>query len=264
MAKWNVVLPRMPMQIQLALFSILMMIVPLQIWATGYTWWEFENHYATHYVDLLSFELTLLIPITQTASFPNSVVVSALLAVVLLLFASRQNAWQTILVMCVLSVGGTQLAKSTIKQISQEPRPYVVYLNENILPFMGYEAHSFYRQPEKVQTQAIATGFHYPPEFKEYMLSEDRGFSFPSGHTIFVVSWLLLFVGLLPRWGKSVLLPILTIWAAAVSYSRVKLGMHYPIDLFVSILLAWVWHGFLFAQILPQLNAHYRKIHVDE
>lgn len=252
----------MPMQIQLALFSILMMLVPLQIWLTGYTWWEFESHY-TKYLDSLSFELTLLIPITQTASFPNGLAVSVLLAVVLLLVA-RQNAWQAVLLMCVLSVGGTQLAKSALKQIAQEPRPYVVYLNENTLPFMGYEAHSFYRQPENIQTQAIKESFSHPPELKEYMLSEERGFSFPSGHTIFAVSWLLLFVGLLPRWSKGIFLPILAIWAAAVSYSRVKLGMHYPIDLLASILLAWAWHGFLFARILPQLNAHYQKSHVDE
>ncbi|QMT32240.1 phosphatase PAP2 family protein [Alysiella filiformis] len=257
MTKWNGVLPRMPMPIQIALFSILMLLVPLQIWCTGYTWWEFESHFTTHYVDLPSFELTLLIPITQTGSFPNAVGMAALLGVLLLLLCWRHHAWQTIVLMCLLSVGGTQFAKSALKQMTQAPRPYVVYLNQNTLPFMGYKANSFYRLPENVQTQAIQESF--TPPLAEYLLTAERGFSFPSGHTIFAVSWLLLFVGLLPRWSKSVLLPILTIWAAAVSYSRVKLGMHYPIDLLVSILLAWAWHGFLFARILPQLDAHYPK-----
>ncbi|WP_080652071.1 hypothetical protein [Kingella kingae] len=35
-------------------------------------------------------------------------------------------------------------------------------------------------------------------------------------------------------------------------YSCVRLGMHYPIDLFVSIWIAWAWHGCIFAWGLPK------------
>lgn len=253
MAKWHI-----PTQIKLALFSVLMLLVPLHFWHVAYQGWDmFETHRL-----IQTDEFQTLIDITYSGSMPYAILTSVMLVLILLAFRQRQHAWQSILVMCVLSMGATQLAKSAIKQVSQEPRPYVVILNQQTLPFMGYEPDSFYRQPEHIQHQAIDEQF--PNKIMREYMKLDMGFSFPSGHTIFAVSWLLLFVGLLSFWGQWLVLPVMAIWAVLMAFSRVRLGMHYPIDLFVSILLAWAWHGFLFARILPQLNAHYQTSHVDE
>jgi len=40
-------------------------------------------------------------------------------------------------------------------------------------------------------------------------------------------------------------------WAAGVLYSRVKLGAHFPVDLFAATLMVWVCHLALFRYILP-------------
>lgn len=36
--------------------------------------------------------------------------------------------------------------------------------------------------------------------------------------------------------------------------SRLRLGMHYPIDLFVSTLISWVFHIIVFVWIIPLLE----------
>ena len=41
------------------------------------------------------------------------------------------------------------------------------------------------------------------------------------------------------------------VWAALMLISRLRFGMHYPIDLFISTLIAWIFHCILFIWIIP-------------
>ena len=40
----------------------------------------------------------------------------------------------------------------------------------------------------------------------------------------------------------ELLIGAMTIWGVLMLISRVRLGMHYPIDLFVAIISAWIVH----------------------
>lgn len=44
------------------------------------------------------------------------------------------------------------------------------------------------------------------------------------------------------------------LWAGAMLVSRLRLGMHYPIDLFASSLIAWLFHLILFIVVVPKLE----------
>ena len=89
------------------------------------------------------------------------------------------------------------------------------------------------------------------PRPTEYRIIEETGYSFPSGHSIFAATWLMLAVGFSQLLGKrsfkaELLIGAMTIWGVLMLISRVRLGMHYPIDLFVAIISAWIVHLIIF------------------
>ena len=65
------------------------------------------------------------------------------------------------------------------------------------------------------------------------------------------VSWLLLIVGFIRIFDAKtvqarVLVTVTTVWALLMLISRLRLGLHYPIDLFISTLIAWLIHWAIF------------------
>ncbi|MDO4434510.1 MAG: phosphatase PAP2 family protein [Alysiella sp.] len=248
-------------QIYLAICALFMLCIPLMFWQTGYQWELHENIKLMHETELYA-----LITLTYTASFPYAITTSLILTVLLCFVCRHKYQWQVIALLCILSLGITQFAKSSIKQMIQAPRPYVVAMQDKgIITFFGYEHDAFYTLPKNTQHTLIteflkAESLNDTSRFKAIQtnLQSELGYAFPSGHSIFATSWLLLFAGLLGKWGRRTLLPLITLWAAIMLYSRVRLGMHYPIDLLVSILLSWIWHAFSFAQILPRLQQRFQ------
>lgn len=233
--------------IKLTLYTLLMLLVPTYFWSSAYQWELSEN--LQHLP-----EITRWIQLTYTASMPYALGTSVVLLAILLFVTRHSYPYKTVLLVFALSMAGTQVMKSSIKNIVKEPRPYVAAIDRSGVPvFLGYDAHSFYQQDKTVQYQIIEKFADASPELTKNFQSE-LGYSFPSGHTIFAVSWLLLFAGFTWRKAAWILPPIMTIWAWAVLYSRVRLGMHYPIDLVVATLIAWLWHLFLFINLLPNLK----------
>lgn len=84
-------------------------------------------------------------------------------------------------------------------------------------------------------------GVQRPRPFKDHQeisqLIEAGNFSFPSGHTLmaFTIAFGLYFCS--PK--KYLLIPIF-VWAFAVAYSRIILGVHYPSDVIGSIVFAYI------------------------
>ena len=68
-------------------------------------------------------------------------------------------------------------------------------------------------------------------------LSEAGSFSFPSGHT--AEAFAMAFGAILIFQNKLWAIPII-LWALLVAYSRMALGVHYPIDVFAAIVIALV------------------------
>jgi undecaprenyl-diphosphatase len=66
-------------------------------------------------------------------------------------------------------------------------------------------------------------------------LSEGGGYSFPSGHTTeaFAVAFALIFFT-----SDKYISYLVLIWAMLVAYSRIVLGVHFPSDILVAIMIA--------------------------
>lgn len=79
--------------------------------------------------------------------------------------------------------------------------------------------------------------------------------SFPSGHatTAMAVAFMALFL----TWGtnKAYLGWIVMVWALSVAYSRIYVGVHYPLDVVGGVLL-----GFICAVIVYLLLDHFEKL----
>ena len=80
-------------------------------------------------------------------------------------------------------------------------------------------------------------------------------YSFFSGHSSnsFAVAF---FMGLFIREKHKWLFPVLFIWATSVAYSRVYIGVHYPLDIFVGALWGACF-GYLFYRIYLYIEEKY-------
>ncbi len=94
----------------------------------------------------------------------------------------------------------------------QETRPFVVWLEKN----HGVDEKYFYSLHSKQLSALVAElwqGQNLVPTWLSKHWQFEIGFAFPSGHTLFAVTWALLGVGLLlpRRYYKTVVL--LMLWA---------------------------------------------------
>lgn len=83
------------------------------------------------------------------------------------------------------------------------------------------------------------------PNYKPVVTPSDY-FSFPSGHTsgAFLVASVIAV-------GFPMLSPLLFFWAAAVAFSRVIIGVHFPTDTLIGALLGMACAQFAFEMLLP-------------
>jgi membrane-associated phospholipid phosphatase len=93
----------------------------------------------------------------------------------------------------------------------------------------------------------------------------DSGYSFPSGHTMVALAFYGMCAFLLVRavrngWARAGVIALAAIIVAAVAYSRVYLGEHFPTDVIGSLILGSAW---LLALIitLTVVESHLRGAH---
>lgn len=231
---------------KLTLVTGLMLLIPLGFWIVDYRWSLNQMQGRS--------DNTVWIMLTQSGSTPYAYYVSVCLLVWILCITHRYLNWKVVLMICGLSLMGTQLAQISLKQLFAVPRPYVVEMQiSGYLQHYDLKIESYYQLKKKQRAQIVRHRAVTADELEvaEYQAKE-LGYSFPSGHTIFAVSWLLVTMGLLSQictLTAYVFQVTLILWSGTILYSRVRLGMHYPIDLLVSIIISWLWHRFLFMKI---------------
>lgn len=213
----------------IALFAILQLtLIPIVLWLSDWQW-ELDNTF-----DGLD---QFLFWITQS----GTAIVYALITCIILTLVLSWSAWQKmpwiiILATILILLLGTQVIKTGLKSFYKEPRPYTGYLVEQ-----GVDLNNFYQEKrsvrKKIVTQALEDNTTMPIYLKKHW-SKEVGYSFPSGHTAFAVTWLMIFILMLPMNRKRdwAITSIIFIWAALMIISRIRFGMHYPIDVFVSTL----------------------------
>lgn len=229
---------------RLSLYTLLLCFVPIFTYLIDWQW------QANAIIPSFDYFLYLL---TETGSAPYALGTCVIFALFYFLaIKDKKQAIWAILIMA-FSVALTQGIKSGLKTAFAEPRPFVQEMAQN----SAITTDDFYAQKRPERKKMVYQYYQETPQKQtapEWLVehyAHETGYSFPSGHTIFAATWLLLVVGFAQLLGKQnpkvkLLVPVVTVWAVLMLVSRLRLGMHYPIDLFVSTLIAWLVHIFIF------------------
>ncbi|HEI8864876.1 phosphatidylglycerophosphatase B [Serratia sp. AKBS12] len=210
--------------------AIVLLLMPLAAWFSGWLWQPGGN-------DTL---LKVMFWLTETVTSPWGILTSVLLSAWFLWclrFRLKPAIGLFLLLSAAILVG--QGVKSLIKERVQEPRPFVVWLEQA----HGIDEKYFYslhRSARGALVKEQLTEQTLVPEWLRKHWQFETGFAFPSGHTMFAASWALLGVGLLwpRRHYKTV--AVLMLWATGVMGSRLLLGMHWPRDLVMATAIGWL------------------------
>ncbi|PWC22336.1 phosphatidylglycerophosphatase B [Brenneria roseae subsp. roseae] len=210
--------------------AALLLIMPIMIWVSG---WQWQPGYGGLWLKILFWT-------TETVTSPWGALTSVVLSVWFLwCLRFRLKPALGLLVIMLITVLIGQGVKSGIKEWVQESRPFVIWLEKN----HQIDDRYFYSLPRKARAELVKSQLKNEqqiPKWLRHHWQSETGFAFPSGHTMFSATWALLAVGLLwaRRHYKTVM--VLMVWASAVMGSRLVLGMHWPRDLIVAILISWL------------------------
>lgn len=226
---------------RLSLYTLLLCIVPFFAWIFG---WQWQAH------DVMTGYDYALYFLTESGSAPYGIITCGVLALCFYPLFEYKKQWVIAVLIMAFVVFLTQGIKSGLKNVFTEPRPYI----SSMLAQTDMSAETFYQQERKQRAQVVQAFYQENttvPSWLKAHYEKEVGYSFPSGHTIFAASWLFLAVGFcqLSRQGKKrkkILIAGVAIWAVLMLISRLRFGMHYPIDLLTSILLAFVIHIAIF------------------
>lgn len=218
----------------LSFVFIALLLIPLLAWILGWHWSPLHSYTA---ID------AILFIVTESGSAPYFALLTSLVFAIWLSMRCKklQHHWVIIFLSVFLLQGSTQIIKSTIKVLWEEPRPYMSYVVDQ-----GVDIESFYELPRKERGTIVANAIKDDPITPNWLKSHwqaETGYSFPSGHTIFAVMWAFIIVGFMTREKDpktAVAIVIMTLWAGLMMISRLRLGMHFPIDLFVSTIIAYI------------------------
>ncbi|MDY2947395.1 MULTISPECIES: phosphatase PAP2 family protein [Mannheimia] len=226
-----------------SLYTLAMLLIPVVTWLANWQW-SLAIQYPEYGFDYFLFL------ITETGSVPYAIATCVIFTLLLAWVVRKRYSLFFVIAVCVASMVATQGLKTAMKSTFQEPRPFVSALFED-------KSVDFYKLTREQRGLAVTEKIGTQQNFVTAHQAKEVGYSFPSGHTIFAVSWLLLVVGFcLNMRGQAVVFAHIfaIIWAALMLISRLRLGMHYPIDLFISSLLAFLTNLALFVWFVPWLQ----------
>lgn len=226
---------------RLSIYTLLLCLVPAITWFLGWQW-QGDSH-VTAFDHFLYF-------LTETGSVPYAVLTCGVFALLFYPIIPQRRRWMLAVSIMALSMVVTQGVKSGLKTVFAEPRPFIQQIADNSDVSTDY----FYDQSRDERGMIVLQYYADKADTPSWLVhhrAEETGYSFPSGHTIFAVSWLLLTVGFLYLFAArslkaKLLLGFMAIWSVLMLVSRLRLGMHYPIDLLISTLIAWALHCGLF------------------
>ncbi|PVZ84797.1 phosphatidylglycerophosphatase B [Serratia sp. S1B] len=208
--------------------GILLLLLPLLVWLSGWQWQPGGNEKV----------LKVLYWVTETVSLPWGILTSLLLGgwfLWCLRFRLKPSIGIFMLLMVAMLSG--QGIKSVMKEWKQEPRPFVMWLESNY----HIDEKTFYSLPRKERGMLVKEQLQDQQDVPVWLINHwqsETGFAFPSGHTLFATTWALLAMVMLwpRRHYKTVTL--LMLWAYGVMASRLLLGMHWPKDLMMSVVIS--------------------------
>ncbi|WLT07447.1 phosphatase PAP2 family protein [Gilliamella apis] len=210
---------------------ILFLIIPLSVITVNWQWQPTSINNTSKY----------LFWVTETASFPWAIITSGLFFLLFYLKLVNKNKKTLLLLWLVLvsAMLGGQIIKSIIKQQTAEARPYVIWLDKEF-DLNQQQFYSQARAERKANIEKLLANSTIIPRWLSNHWQNETGYAFPSGHTLFAVTWALLAIILLSFKRHFFIVSIITIWSLLIETSRLLLGMHSAYDLILGILLAWL------------------------
>ncbi|HCT6998090.1 phosphatidylglycerophosphatase B [Proteus mirabilis] len=216
--------------------SGLLLIVPIVVLILGWQWQPSAHP--------LGGESTLWI--ANSAAKPWGAL-TILLCLVLLFFILKlpKKAFIQLAIIMVATLMLGQLIKVVVKNGVKEPRPYVVWVSNQL----SISPEHFYQVSRPEREQLLHNGLSHSSLIPQWQLSHWRaetGYAFPSGHSLFSTT-LALFVFVLCMLRRHYFLASLGIlWGIDVTVGRIILGMHWASDVIVGILISavLVWCAF--------------------
>lgn len=208
----------------------ILMVIPVLVWMSGWHWQPGAN----------TAFLRAAYWVTETVTQPWGIISHVVLCgwfLWCLRFRLKAAVMLFVILAGAILIG--QGVKSWVKERVQEPRPFVLWL-ENTHDIKTDEFYSLKRKDRGNLVKDQLASEQRVPDFLRKHWQKETGFAFPSGHTMFAASWALLGVGLLWPRRRTWTIALLLVWATGVMGSRLVLGMHWPRDLVVATLFSWL------------------------
>ncbi|MDN3681985.1 phosphatase PAP2 family protein [Vibrio tapetis subsp. quintayensis] len=125
--------------------------------------------------------------------------------------------------------------KTGMKHITEVPRPYTLQLSQSELVVSPEDFYA-HNAAERESIIEEAKDTFSPWRLKHW--EGETNYSMPSGHTIFVAICVMFWGGFLLAQRQKTLFTLLIVWGVGVGFSRLWLGMHWPLDVMVSLVCA--------------------------
>ncbi|PPI86787.1 phosphatidylglycerophosphatase B [Candidatus Pantoea edessiphila] len=209
---------------------LLLLVVPLIFWLSDWHWHPYKSAITLKWIFL----------IMETVTSPWVILTNLILNTWIFkcLHSKAKILLKLFCIINIIIIAGQQI-KSFVKCKSQEPRPYIIWLEHHY----GLNIHNFYLLKNKERSEIVSNLLNsnqiLPVWLKRHWIHE-TGYSLPSGHTMFASSWALLTISLLWPYRCYKTIAIIFIWAYFVSISRMLFGMHWIQDLILANILAWM------------------------
>ncbi|GAA5095633.1 phosphatase PAP2 family protein [Wohlfahrtiimonas larvae] len=203
-------------------------LIPIVLWLADWQW-SLDNTF--NGLDQFLFWVT-----QSGTAIVYAFLTCVFLLIILSLFAWHKTHWVIIAMTAFILLISTQVVKTALKSFYKEPRPYTSYLVEQ-----GVDLDKFYQEIRSVRSEIVKNSVQSQVNMPDYLKKhweKEVGYSFPSGHVAFAVTWLMIFILILPMNRKRdwAIVFVIFIWTILMIVSRIRFGMHYPIDVFVSTL----------------------------
>lgn len=216
--------------------SMLLLIIPSIVLILGWKWQPTD-----HPLGGIS---TLWI--ADSAAKPwGAVTIITFLTLLFMVLKLKRNHFIQLAVIIIATLAIGQLIKVAVKNTVKEPRPYVVWVSENL----HISSEAFYQVSRLEREQLLQNGLTNSPVIPEWQLKHwkaETGYAFPSGHSLFSATLALFVFALFMLRRHYFLASLGLLWGIDVTVGRIVLGMHWASDVIVGILISTVlvWCAF--------------------